>query len=891
MNLEQQIVEALLNDAQLNFPSKPSAKTLYGGTCPDCKWKEVFISLEKPYQLKCNRTNKCGYQESTKARYSHLWSNLADKFPATNTDPNATAKAYMSMVRGFPLMKTESWYEQGAMRLRNNRLAETVRFELWDGCWWDRLINERDIRDNTKNGDRPTKADFKFGTQYKNKCWTPPGQVINSGDHVYIVEGIFHAMAFSLLGYKSAAAFSCNNLPRDLIEANKGRNVTWCLAYDAGNAGEYASLKFLKEVNALNEAARICVPHSEKIDWDDLYREEKLNDKYLEDCKWRGRMLAAASHKEKAFFLYCWRPYSNTTITFKNQTYSVSVSTSDLTKALEGEAIDYKTHQNLFEHHSKIALILNCEISSLHSEVDKFTKEIKYIFKAQTTENRNGVILEFTASNIADKNSFALSLLGKMAWREFTGSAGDFTLLKQSWSRTRNVTIETIPFIGYDETAKAYVFPQVGYKNGKCVKVNDHGYLDFKEFGIKTTLKNVNFIHSEHFDVNILGDFIKVFDMNGLAALAYWTATLFTRQIKERHKSFPFLEITGEPEAGKSTLVNFMWKLFGRDNYEGVDLLATSSASEGRMLSQLSNLPIVALESDREPDLKTKGGRPSKSVDWDSFKKIYDLDGVLMSRGVKTNDNQVNESIFRAAFVITQNASVQASPAIMTRINHLHCTTAHKKIENRPIADRLKVMPVEELAGYMHVVLCKEQEWLQVFFAAFEHHRNTLTKTTSIKSQRIIDNHAQHMAATEALKVVFPNLTKETLQQVCKHLVLRAQERERRLKADHPLVQQFWEAYHYINDQKMTLIDEDKNEQEVDDEKLNHSSNPKHIAVNLNEFIEHARLRGQGFFDIEDLKKVLSTSRHYPFVDQKPVNSRKSKGNKRCFVFLKPLID
>lgn len=796
----------------------------------------------------------------------------------------------MSMVRGFPLMKTESWYEQGALKLRNGDYAETVRFLLWDGCWWDRLINERDIRKNTKGGDKPTKADFKFGTQYKNKCWTPPNQTIEKGDTVYIVEGIFHAIAFSLSGYKVAAAFSCNNLPRELITANKGRNITWCLAYDAGNAGEYASLKYLKELNGFKEAARISLPHSAGIDWDDLYREEKLNDKYLEDCKWRGRLLAAESYKQKAFILYCWRPYHHTLITFKYHTYSVTVSTSDLTKALDGETLDYANDQNLFELHSKVEQVMNCEVTGLHTEVDKFTKEIKYVYNAKTPDNRTGYIIDFSASSIADKTAFSVSLQGKISYREFTGSAGDFKLLKQRWSKTGNKNIETIPFIGYDETARAYVFPQVGYKDGKCVKVNEHGYLPFKEFGIKTTLKNVNFIHSEHFDVNILGDFIKVFDMNGLAALAYWTATLFTRQIKERHKSFPFLELTGEPEAGKSTLVNFMWKLFGRDNYEGVDLLATSSASEGRMLSQLSNLPLVALESDREPDLKTKGGRPSKAVDWDSFKKIYDLDGVLMSRGVKTNDNQVNESIFRGAFVITQNASVQASPAIMTRINHLHCTTAHKKMENRPIADRLKVMPVEELAGYLHLVLCKEQEWLQVFFAAFEHHRNTLTKTTSIKSQRIIDNHAQHMAAAEALKMVFPNLNKETLQQVCKHLVLRAQERERRLSADHPLVQKFWEAYHYINDQKMTLIDEDHNETEFDDEKLNHSINPKLIAINLNEFIDHARLRNQGIFDTEDLKKVLPSSRHYPFVEDKTVKSRKKKGNARCFVFLKPEI-
>lgn len=224
----------------------------------------------------------------------------------------------------------------------------------------------------------------------------------------------------------------------------------------------------------------------------------------------------------------------------------------------------------------------------------------------------------------------------------------------------------------------------------------------------------------------------------------------------------------------------------------------------------------------------------------------------------------------------------------MSRINHLHFTTEHKKIENREIADRLKTMAVADLAGYLHLVLTHEKEWLSVFFNAFTKHRQMLTKTTNLKSQRIIDNHAQHMAACEALTVLFDNLHKPTLEQVFAHLISRAKDREHRISADHPLVVNFFETYHHINDQKMTLIDEDKKATEVDNHKLNHSIDKNLIAINLNEFIEHCRLRGQGFFVIDDLKKVLPGSRHYPFVGQKTVRSRLTNSPKRCYVFEKP---
>lgn len=887
MNLEQQIVEALLNDAQLDFKNKNGAKALYGGRCPECKEKEVFISLERPYQLKCNRTNKCGYTESTRSRYNHLWSNLADKFPASHEDPNATAKAYMSMVRGFPLMKTESWFIQGAMPLPNKQLAPTVRFLLWDGCWWDRLINERDIRANTKNGDSPNKADFKFGTKYKNKCWAPPGQTIEQGDYVYIVEGIFHAMAFHLLGYKSAAAFSSNNLPRELIEENKGKNITWCLAYDAGQAGEYASVKFLHELNGMKETARISLPHSPSVDWDDLYRSEELTKEYLEDCKWRGRLLAAKDVKRKAFAKYCWQQFNYSVITFAHETYAVRVIAEKLSKELDGNKIEWNDeHFSLFTGCLAVNHIANCELNFLHIEKDKFTEERKYLFDVAMPKIRKPFLVGLSPSNLGDAKAISTALLNQTDFGHFKGGAKELDFLTKHWSSQAITTVETVPFIGYEEVSGAYVFPEVGYQDGRYVKTNQHGYLHFGKCSIKTSLGGMPFVHSTAFDQTWLHDFIKVFDLNGLAALGFWTLSLFAQQIKTVHQNLTFLEITGEKEAGKSTLIRFLWKLLGR-NYEGVDILSMSASAEARTLAQVSNMPVVFLESDKEPVANQKGGRNQTGVDWERYKKISDLNGAIASRGVKTNDNQTNDLIFRGTLVISQNATVSASPAILSRIVHLHCTTAHKRIENRPIADRLKAMEAEHLAGYLHHVLTQEQKWLAAFNSAYAKHRARLTANPNIKSQRVVDNHAQVMAAVDALKVLFSNFRDDHLDMALTHIEQRAMDRDLRLVAEHPLVQQFWETYHWINDQTMYVKDE-QGERDIKVNRLNHSKDPKVIAVNLNDWFEHARKRGQEVISINDLKKVLPESRHYPYLGQARPWSAITGEQIRCWMFAKP---
>lgn len=889
MNLEQQIVEALLKDTQLNFKTpKAGAKALYGGKCPDCQETEVFVSLEKPYQLKCNRTNKCGYTESTKARYSHLWSNLADDFPATDAEPNATAKAYMSMVRGFPLIKTEQWFEQGAMKLRNGRYAETVRFLLWDGCWWDRLINERDIRDNTKNGENPNKADFKYGTVYKGKYWAPPNQVIEQGDQVYIVEGIFHAIAFALCGYKVVAAFSSNNLPRELIEANKGRNVTWCLAYDAGAAGEYASVKYLRELNEMKESARISLPHSASTDWDDLYREEKLNDEYLDECKWRGRLLAAPDVKRKAFALYCWRQYTYTVITFEKETYSVRVIFDKLSKELDNEKIEWNNeHFSIFVGCLSLNHIANCELNFLHIEKDKFTQERKYLFDVYMPKHRKPFLVGFTPSNLGDAKAISTSLLNQTDFGHFKGGSKELDFLTKKWSSQMINTVETVPFIGYEETSGAYVFPQVGYQDGRFYKTNSHGYLHFHKCSIKTSLGGMDFVHSTKFDGSWLPDFIKVFDLNGVAALGFWTLSLFAQQVKASHQNLTFLELTGEKEAGKSTLIRFLWKLFGRQ-YEGADILSLTPSAEFRLLAQVSNLPVVFLESDKEQTGNQKGGRNNSGVDWERYKKLSDLNGAIASRGVKTNDNQTNDLIFRGTLCISQNATISASPAVLSRIVHMHYTVAHKRIENIPIADRLKQMDVEHLSGYLHHVLTNEKKWLGAFFKAFPIYRVRLTANPNIRSQRVVDCHAQVMAAVDALKVLLHNFTDDALDKTLSHIEQRAIARDLRLNEEHPLVQHFWETYHWINEQTMHIKDGD-GERDVHYERLNHSADKKLIAINLNHWVELARKNGQEVISISDLKKVLPESRHYRFVDEKKVRSRIEKHPVMCWVFTKPV--
>ncbi|MCK7172399.1 hypothetical protein L8P05_00485 [Enterobacter cloacae] len=131
--------------------------------------------------------------------------------------------------------------------------------------------------------------------------------------------------------------------------------------------------------------------------------------------------------------------------------------------------------------------------------------------------------------------------------------------------------------------------------------MNDEDYFEINSASVKslslTPSLDLNPKLNE-FTTGGVDDICTAFGEKGYVALG----SLFTEQIRERHKSFPFLEIVGEPGTGKSTLIEFLWKLAGREEYEGFDPSKSTAAARGRNFTQVVNLPVVLIEGDRTAD-------------------------------------------------------------------------------------------------------------------------------------------------------------------------------------------------------------------------------------------------------------------------------------------------
>lgn len=874
-----EVVSALEHDPQLDF-KKVDGTYLQKGVCPGCGQRTLFIARKQPFQLKCNRLNQCRYEEKPRERYSYLFENLSERFPRTEANPNATADAYLQRNRGFDTAKMKGWYEQARRHLADGSWGDTVRFPLCNG-YWERIIDSTAVKAN--DGD---KAGIKKGMTYKGDGWVPPGQTLEKSDRVYVVEGIFHAIALHLAGFKAIASISANNFPWNIIDANKEKLITWVVALDNDPAAHAVIPKYLSKIRERRELC--CVALSDHRDWDDVYRDGDLNEAFLKEAYYQGRLFTAESTSKLAYLLYLKRPAGFYLMEFRSCLYSASVNQAELSMDLGEEKVD--GNREIFLKHVKIQSVANCVPNLEYLEKDIVTGEQRYFFDFKFPDKSRSCKAPLAPNSITDPRGFARSLLEHTPGGNFEGGERVLAMLKAKWlnDQTRAIrTVRSLPFVGYDEDSGLYCYPTFGYSKGVELPVNSHGFIELGGNGIKTALGNFKMERGADFDPEWFEDFYAVHNLNGLAALSWWTASLFVQQISAKQGSFTFCELTGEPGAGKSTLLRFLWQLCGRDNEEGIRPSGTGASAVGlsRSFAEVSNMPVVLIESDKEYT-DSQGRKVAVQFNWDELKTLFDHHAKLRVTGAKTAGNETRVNLWRAALMISQNMSVDSSEALLSRIVHLHATKEHHSLALKPQADRLKSLDASYLGGYLRKCLALEKEWLARYFDAFPRFEQRLQAVGGVNEARIVLCHAQVLAAAYATQALFPDWTDAVTETLTTHLEGRAIARQQRCRSEHPDAAAFWQVFHYLNERRVTITDAEGSREEIH-ETLNHSSERGVIAINIEHFQEACRKANQEVLTRAQLQRALPLSTSFKFVETRKAYSRIERRTINCWIFKK----
>lgn len=900
--MEDRIRAEVLTRLERDYGLRHRTGTHYlrGGECPACGKKELYSHVEKPYFIKCGRESKCGQQWHVKELYGDLFDDWSKRAPSTHEDPMATARAYLEFARGFRFDLVQGTFTQEHFYDPDLEIGSaTVRFALPNGSYWERLI-DKPQRFGKK------KARFTKGGGAKGHWWCHPHVDLQQSSEIWIVEGVFDAIALIHHDIDAVAAMSSNLFPEQSLRAlatERAGNLpklVWALDNEPG-AHRYTRkwVAMAKAMGFTCEAAQIPQRDGRKVDWNDLHQRwgfiedpdarQRRIDADLEEVRHLGSLLIAESASEKAMLMYTWREREEFHFGFDSRLYWWKLDISKFNNAMQALETSENHEEQLLNEKAKrekalrmsgcVVEIANCYPRALYFQRNEITDESWYFFRVDFPHDGGSVKNTFTGGQVAAASEFKKRLLGMAAGAVFTGSGQQLDkIMKDQLFGIK--TVQTIDYVGYSKEYGCYVFGDLAVKDGQVIEVNEEEFFEFGKLRLKTLQRGISIRlerDAKQYSEQWLELLWQCFGAQGVVALTFWFGSLFAEQIRARYQSFPFLEATGEAGAGKTTLLNLLWKLIGRTGYEGFDPSKSTKAGRSRLMGQVSGMPVVLLESDRSGDDKSH----AKNFEWDELKDYFG-GGTLATKGVKTAGNETYEPPFRGTIAISQNAPVVASEAIMTRIVKLHFVRPTVTPASRAAADRLTALDGHQLSHFLLKAVRQEGLVMETMAARMPYHETRLRRLHThciaceaafpahndhascqacgnqlrgyLRVERIVKNHAQLLSLLDSLREIVP-LADVQVSAVQRCIVSMAIERQASISADHPVVAEFWEVYDYLQSL------------DADGPVVNHSKNDKLIAINLNEFAERAAEHRQKLADVAELRDRLRESRTYKFIE------------------------
>lgn len=884
MSINDQVVSRLKSE----YGFKQVGEWLREGVCPDCSKKSLFTHAHSPRVVKCGRLNKCGLEVHVKELFDDLFKDWSKTYVRTEANPNAAADAYLKEGRGLDISKIKGSYTQESYFSNSlNQGTATIRFTLPNGGWWERFIDQADRFDK--------KANFKYGYKINGYWWWHPTNTLMPKE-IWICEGIFDAIALAEHGLATVSPLSCVNFPENSLYELKAKydekrqtlpTLVW--AFDNDAAGQRYTKQFIEQAKKIGfESAAAQPPYDKhkKLDWNDLHELGQLTDEHLKKYRYFGDLLTAKSPTDAAVIRYMHTKLSQFYFEHGNRTYWFELDTTKLSKSIDveahliedmlGDITDIDDDMKKFVRQASTTHeILNAKLEALYFQRNEVTDESWYF--TRVTTNKGDKQTTITGDQLSSPSKLKPRLLSVFAGVLWTGSAMQLDIIaKHQMEGLKEV--KTTDFIGYAKEHQAYIFNDVAISKGKVVAKNSQDYYKIGRLEIKS-LANDPVLHintKDKPDFSWWNNFNRVRGAYGTIVMAWWLGTYFAEQIRALDRSYPFFELVGQAGAGKSRLLEFMWKLSGREDYEGFDPSKSTSVAVYRNFAQVANLPIALIEGDRnDEDGKAKS---FKTFEWDSLKDAFNGRSIR-SKGVKNNGNDTYSPPFRAAVMISQNEEIQASEAMLTRIIHVKLTRDGQTLETKHIVDSLDRLPIELTSRFIAHALKNEQAILETYqqrIRMYEarYHEFGVTHT------RIALNHAQIAAMIDCLQthVLSGLMTDQQAEQAKQALFEMAQTRVQRLQADHPDVDKFWSVFEFLMSTSKFVCHTNINDPS------------RKIGINLNHFYKVARENYQDLPDITQMKRLLKNSSRYKFVDSNISVMSVIDGFKtmKCWIFTKP---
>jgi len=295
------------------------------------------------------------------------------------------------------------------------------------------------------------------------------------------------------------------------------------------------------------------------------------------------------------------------------------------------------------------------------------TNNTKRIVKIQRNTGEVSII-EIQSSEMK-LESFETILKSKQC--TFYGNTYQLKKIFANWM-DYEVQAHIIETMGYNNEHNMYAFSNAVFTNtGKLLMVNDVGIIedpDNKEkyylpaFGL-AQINNADFEDERKF-IFIEGElnfeqwaklYFTAFESNGAIAMLFLILSVFWDIVFNLVGFFPFLFLFGAFGTGKTTLVEFLLRPFGKD-YIGIPLNNATQVALSRTIASRNNSIHYLKEYTNETD----------DANQDLILTAYDGSG--RSTGVKSNDNRTRKANVKSAIIFDGNQLPTQKAAVLSRM-------------------------------------------------------------------------------------------------------------------------------------------------------------------------------------------------------------------------------
>lgn len=829
--------------AETGAQPQASGERYKKGVCPSCGKKSLWIFGDNPWKIQCDKLNSCGYEISAREMYPDVFENFSKRYATEmETDSRAIAKAYLREARDFNTAIVNNFTQESYTDFSTKATTPTVRFAMPGDGYWERFI------ENLESFEQ--KARFKPGYSYKGLAWQVPNLEPSKIKQLWVVEGIFDAISLLHHGIYAISAMSANNFPehtlKQIYQAN--HRIELVIALDSDVVGRKSCLKFYEKAREMGFGkVKVAITGSED-DWNDKHLKEAFKPEDIEKYFYNGALLTAKTPVEKAQLMYERNNFNQFYLEFGNKTFWIKVDAEKLNQDNEVNETDDVKEVASFKSACTVTQIANCTIDFLYAQQEIGTNDKYYFLNVRTDKNQNKDA--FNPKHLSSASEFKSRIVNTVTGATFTGKTEHLDKIYETKAGSLR-DVNTVDFFGYANEVGAYIFKKFAVKNGQVFKINAEEYFELpKQTYIKSTFDMEKFEPSMEYQNTWTDDYFDVYGVKGVAVLAYWLGALFAEQIRDQFGSYPFLELTGDANAGKSSLLRFLWKILGRADYEGQNPNNGSKVGYLRTLAQVGNLPTVMIECE--------------GFNLEDLKTLFD-GGYLRTTGQKNMGNKTHMPKFRSALVLSQNeraiteGSRDNQLALLQRLIYVHFDTTRHTPARRKKAQRLETMDMKECSGFLLEALKHENQIMQKLNEVFEGYQDQIMSIPDMNVTRIGLTHGLMLSLLDALAMIIDipeMLINNTREYICKI----ASERQTELKQDHPSLEQFWDAFDYLESQGY---------------QVNHSRNKDYIAINLNQFYALCADLKQPIDDMKTIKKLLATAIRYKYLEHnKAVNSQ-----------------